>query len=426
VDYSSYRNGPAEEFPVPRDGRNGERTTPGPTDSEPSIRYIAWTIDRMLESVRDHLQVDVTYLSRLTESEQIVEVATGAAEELGLTPGTRIPLEETYCPQMVVGDAPAIVHDIDTDRNEAGGVLVSAGIRSYVGVAVRLADGRLHGTLCCVSSSPDPTLSLRDVQFLKAIAQIIADQIDQAEELRSDWDSRVDQVRRYVGGEGLDVRFQPIVDLRDGRVIGAEALARFDDGAPPLTWFAEAARIGLGTDLERTAARLALRCAEGLPDGTYVSINTSPGFLMEGALQELVDRFPGPRLVLEVTEHAAISDYPAVRTAVEPLLDRGARLAVDDAGSGFASFRHVVQLSPDILKLDRLLVRDIGSDPIQHALAETLTAFAERIGSTVTAEGIEDAPAVVALRQLGVTHGQGYHFARPTTLPLATCRYPVS
>lgn len=409
---------------MPPRGRDGAGR--GPAGVERSIRDIGGTIDRVLESVREHLHVDVTYLARLTETDQVVEVAAGAADEFGLVPGTRIPLDETYCARMVAGDEPAIVHDIDPERSESGDVLVSTGIRSYVGVGVRLADGRLHGTLCCASRSPDPSLSLRDVQFLKAIAQIIADQIDQADEIRGDWDARIEQVRRYVGGAGLEVRFQPIVDLRDGRVVGAEALARFDDDAPPPRWFAEAARVGLGTDLERAAARLALDSARDLPEDTYVSLNTSPTFLVEGALEDLTSGFPDHRLVLEVTEHAAISDYDAVRTALEPFLDRGARLAVDDAGAGFASFRHVVQLSPDILKLDRLLVRDIGSDPIQHALAETLTMFADRIGSTVTAEGIESPRTVDALRQLGVPHGQGYHFARPGSLPLPTRRYAVS
>jgi EAL domain-containing protein (putative c-di-GMP-specific phosphodiesterase class I) len=94
----------------------------------------------------------------------------------------------------------------------------------------------------------------------------------------------------------------------------------------------------------------------------------------------------------------------------------GVRLAVDDAGSGWASLSHILKLRPDIIKLDITLTRDIAVDPIKRALGASLVAFGQDIGSTLIAEGIETAEEQKALDQLGVSWGQGYYIARPGEL----------
>jgi EAL domain-containing protein (putative c-di-GMP-specific phosphodiesterase class I) len=120
--------------------------------------------------------------------------------------------------------------------------------------------------------------------------------------------------------------------------------------------------------------------------------------------------------VAEVTEHARISDYGKLDRALAPLRRRGMRLAVDDAGAGFASLRHILRLNPDFIKLDRTLIDQIDRDRSKQALAAGLISFADKSGATIIAEGIERAAEVKTLVDLGVSYGQGYYLARPGPL----------
>jgi EAL domain-containing protein (putative c-di-GMP-specific phosphodiesterase class I) len=104
--------------------------------------------------------------------------------------------------------------------------------------------------------------------------------------------------------------------------------------------------------------------------------------------------------------------------ALASLRSRGAQLMVDDAGAGFASFKHIVDLKPDVIKLDLSLTRDIDTDPLRRALAASVLAFADEVGASIVAEGIETYSELDALRALGVRYGQGYLLARPGRGPV--------
>ena len=147
----------------------------------------------------------------------------------------------------------------------------------------------------------------------------------------------------------------------DARVVGYEALARFLEQPPrtPDVWFREAAEIGRQDRLEVAVVRKALRRFALLPGSAYVSLNASPQTILAGALTETLEHYPGNRLVLEITEHVSVDDYASIVKAVEPLRRRGLRIAVDDAGAGYASFRHILKLRPDLIKLDTSLIRQM-------------------------------------------------------------------
>jgi EAL domain-containing protein (putative c-di-GMP-specific phosphodiesterase class I) len=138
-------------------------------------------------------------------------------------------------------------------------------------------------------------------------------------------------------------------------------------------------------------------------------------------LFELLAAAPTDRLVLELTEHVAVADYDALAEPLDRLRWSGVRLAVDDAGSGFASLQHILNLAPDVIKLDRALVRNVDADPARASLAGSLVAFAERIGADLVAEGIENDRERVALQRLGVRCGQGFHLGPP--LPVTAARH---
>jgi EAL domain-containing protein (putative c-di-GMP-specific phosphodiesterase class I)/CheY-like chemotaxis protein len=228
----------------------------------------------------------------------------------------------------------------------------------------------------------------------------------------------VARVRSVLERRAITIAYQPIADLRTGRVVGLEALSRFADDPvrTPDQWFAEASEVGLGSDLELAAIELALEQLSIVPEDLFISINVSPGYLADGLLDSVVGD-DDDRLVVELTEHVKVDEYGPLLDAVGALRERGVRAAVDDAGAGFASLQHILKLGPDLIKLDLSLTRDIDADPIRRALASSLVTFAHEVGAQIVAEGIETPSEQHALSSLGVTMGQGYHLARPGPLP---------
>lgn len=239
---------------------------------------------------------------------------------------------------------------------------------------------------------------------------------------------RVRRVERALEPAAFAMVFQPVVDLRSGLVVGVEALARFrpDPQRSPALWFAEAAEVGRQAELEVAAVRAAWSHLDEIPDRMYLSVNASPQTVLTQAFQQLFDQHGAERLVVEVTEHAAVDDYEALGDALLRLRSRGARLAVDDAGAGYASLRHILRLDPDVIKLDVSLTRGIDRDSRRRALACALIPFAEQIGATITAEGIETQQELDALRELGVCYGQGFFLAPPAPVPLLGWSAPAA
>jgi PAS domain S-box-containing protein len=205
--------------------------------------------------------------------------------------------------------------------------------------------------------------------------------------------------------------FQPIVELRTGAVVGYEALSRFADGVPPDVTFGLAGRCGLGLELEMATMRAAIDASAVLPGGAYLSLNASPALIGSGEIGGLLRGCERP-VVLEITEHVAIDDYSAIRGALVGL-GPTVRLAVDDAGAGYASMRHILELAPDFVKLDIGLIRRIDADPARQALLAGMGYFAVKRKVRLVAEGIEAARELATLRTLGISYGQGYLLGRP-------------
>ena len=213
----------------------------------------------------------------------------------------------------------------------------------------------------------------------------------------------------------LDTVLQPIIDLSSGAAVGVEALTRFpaDPARTPDRCFAEAAEVGLRTELELAALHAALALRRRLPAGLYLAVNAGPDTVLSPQFTALGADGLLDGVVLEITEHAPVDDYVALARVLTPLRAAGLRVAIDDAGAGFASLRHILRLDPDLIKLDMALTQGMHRDRAKHALATALISFANEIGAAVVAEGIEEAAEVEALRALGVRYGQGFHLRRP-------------
>lgn len=216
---------------------------------------------------------------------------------------------------------------------------------------------------------------------------------------------------------GMGIVYQPIVDIRRGTIVGVEALARFADRTPD-AWFADAWSVGLGLELEIEAIRRALVGLDDLPPRVFMSVNAAPETIMSHELENLLASVPGDRIVVEITEHDAVTDYAELNVAIARLRARGVQLAIDDVGAGFSSFQHVLRLRPDKIKLDRSLTNHVDENPVLAALAAAMVTFAGSLGARICAEGIETVGQLVSLQKLGIPFGQGYFLAKPGPLPL--------
>jgi PAS domain S-box-containing protein len=205
--------------------------------------------------------------------------------------------------------------------------------------------------------------------------------------------------------------FQPIVEVATGTTVGFEALTRFTGGVRPDIVFERAHRAGLGIELERATLNAALHAARDLPVGAYLTLNMSPAFVTSGEPAGLLKGVTRS-LVIEVTEHEVIEDYAALRAHLAALRP-GVRLAIDDAGAGYASLRHMLELEPEIVKLDIAIIRDVDTDPGRNALVDGMKYFADKRQITLIAEGVETAAELAALREIGIPHAQGFFLSRP-------------
>jgi EAL domain-containing protein (putative c-di-GMP-specific phosphodiesterase class I) len=230
-----------------------------------------------------------------------------------------------------------------------------------------------------------------------------------------------ERVVRAIEDRAFRIVFQPIFDLERGDVVGMEALARFSDlpERPPNVWIAEAEAVGMLLDLELALAKAALDQLEALPSDVYLSLNLSPETAMSDRLGGLLEVADPSRIVVELTEHAPVADYDELRESLSSLRERGVRLAIDDAGAGFASLRHIVRLDPDVIKLDITLTRRIERDPVRQALTVALVSFANQVGATVVAEGVETELQLEALRAAGIRFVQGFLLGPPGPAPAA-------
>jgi EAL domain-containing protein (putative c-di-GMP-specific phosphodiesterase class I) len=375
------------------------------------------SIERILSLARAALDMDLAVMSAF-DGDFVVQALDGEHEWFDLDIGSRIPVDQTYCGRMTTGELPHLVNDAALDARTADLPLTrEAGIGAYIGVPIRLWDGTLYGTLCCLSRAAEPSLNGRDVRFLRVLAEIVADQLDrdqlESEKRRLEWS----RIRSILDRDQVDVEFQPVFDLLDCTIVSLEALARFwtEPMRSPSVWFAEANEVGLGAELELAAIRSALQRIDEFPAGVALALNVSPSTALDPRFCDLLLDV-AERIVIEITEHAQVDDYDALASALAPLRERGAQLAIDDVGAGFANLRHILRLAPDIVKLDLSLTQEIARDPARKALATSLVGFAAGVGAAIVAEGISSDEDLKLLRALGVDYGQGFYLARPSAL----------
>lgn len=383
---------------------------------QPSIGTEA--VDKVLREIRNHLGMDVAFVAEFRKTDRIFR----HVDARGRTPvqaGDAAPLEQGYCQRVVDGRLPELIPDA---QQVAEAMKLpetrEIPIGSHVSVPIRLSDGRIFGTLCCFSFAADPTLGERDLKMMHVFAAVLAGQIDSDLVQQRKFAESVDRISDALAAGQPTIVYQPIYELGAARLAGLECLARFhsEPRRPPNEWFEEAGSVDMGVELELAAIRRALLALPRLPEDIYLAINCSPRTILNDGLRDILQGVEARRIVLEVTEHDYIEDYPSLLCVLAPLRALGLRVAIDDAGAGYASMRHVLNIQPELIKLDVSLTRNIDTDAKRRALASALIAFARETGARIVAEGVECEAELQTLKALGASNAQGYFLARPMSL----------
>ena len=375
------------------------------------------TVRRVLELARSFLGMEVAWVSQLHGDQQMVTHVDSAEPARLPHPGLVRNAAGSYCLHVLEGRLPRVVPDtaIDPVARDLPATREFA-IGAYVGIPVLGTDGTLKAMLCCTSSTRQPHLKDVDLRLLEMLAGILAE-LDVSDTKPDALESVRRRTRGAIRGQGRSLVLQPIVDVLTGLADGVEALARFDSPQPPCEWFAQAEPVGLRLPLEIAAARTALAALDRPGHVGYLSLNLSAEAILSEEFSALVAATDPCRLVVEITEHAAVEDYEALTTALRRPRAAGLRLAVDDAGAGYASLRHILKLSPDFIKIDLSLVRDIHLDEVRQALVTLLVHFARKVDAVLVAEGVEQQAELDTLVGLGVRHMQGYLLCPPCADP---------
>lgn len=375
-------------------------------------------IAEILRAVRNHLGMPFAFVSELVGTQRVFRYVDSNAQRQPFRAGDSGPLRDSYCAQVIDGRLPPLMQD--TAEHAAARALpatTAIPVGAYISVPIQLTDGSVFGTFCCFSDRPDYSLNARDLELMTAFSGVIARQIERHKAATQQKNEKLSRIKHTIEHDQFSVFFQPIRSLVNGRLVGLEALSRFPGKhpRPPYRWFAEAWEVGLGVELEMLAIKKGLRALHSI-GGAYVAVNVSPATVLSGKLEALLHDVPPRRLVLEITEHALVDDYPSLHEALVPLRRHFVRIAIDDAGSGYSTMNHIIALKPDLIKLDAYLTTKLEDDPIKRALLRAMVTFADEIRCDLVAEGIETEAQRAILANLGVRNGQGYLLGRPAPL----------
>lgn len=239
--------------------------------------------------------------------------------------------------------------------------------------------------------------------------------------------SMMEELARIIDAGEIETLFHEVIDRRERRVFGYEALVRGPSGSPlhlPLNLFAAASAFGRARELELLCIEAALEAYSKRRLAGNLFLNASPAtFLHFRAeveyLREAMARHgirPGD-VILELTEQSVMRDYDSMREAVVGIRDLGCRIAMDDLGAGYSSVRTWSELRPDFVKLSRDFVSNVDADPLKSEFLRSIIDIARAGQSAVIAEGVETAGECAELAELGVEYLQGFYFGEPAAEP---------
>ncbi|MDO9108509.1 MAG: bifunctional diguanylate cyclase/phosphodiesterase [Coriobacteriia bacterium] len=321
---------------------------------------------------------------------------------------------------VVVLSPPRNSVTIDADARQLIVQKVEQSIREYLVGAMDPAVYKKFG--CYVGAA---TVSFdKDVRLERLVHDGLDSALRDSSSRESvDHERRRDLLAEIIRKEQVRTLVHPIFNLDDMSILGYEALSRGpvdSEFERPDKLFHVAYDTDLVLRLERLCRKKAIEAGAKLPAGRLLFINIEPEAVADPELREIMtttllaqSNITADRIVLEITERSAITDFSSFRSTLEYVRALGFQVAVDDAGAGYGSLQCLAEVHPEWLKIDLSLIRDVDTDEIRSQLVGSLASFADKIGVGLIAEGIETIGELAKLRELGVRYGQGFLFARP-------------
>lgn len=376
----------------------------------------AATVDELLGLVRSYARVDVAFVGEFSHGRRIIRFVCGEGPAATTLVDRSHALGHTYCRLIAENRIPATIPDVrDVPELRGLSITTELDIGCYVGVPIHLADGSLYGTLCGFAHEPVDELAVDLPWLLHVVAEALARRLESPEDRFVDVLAVHERIEAVLADPtSLEIVHQPIVTVDTMSSAGFEALSRFpgDTPEPPHVWFADAHAVGLGVDLEILAVRRALETMDAVPYDAFLSVNVGGAALHSRQFAALLETVHPGRLVVELAEgepdHESLSAHHR-----QALRQAGVRLAVDDLGAGFAGLSRLVDLRPEIVKMDRFLTIGVGDDPRRSALLAAALHFCQATGATLVAEGIERPEDLATIVDLGVPLAQGHLLGRP-------------
>jgi diguanylate cyclase (GGDEF)-like protein len=231
------------------------------------------------------------------------------------------------------------------------------------------------------------------------------------------------EVRRAIAREEIQPHFQPIVDMRTGKVVKLEMLARWPHpvrgSVPPDRFIPIIEQLGLMSEFSLSMVRRVCRAAKAWPADIAISINlttheicdlTTPLKLLNVAME---CEFPPTRLEIEITEKALVKDIAAAKQVIAALRFAGVKVMLDDFGAGYSGLGYLRELAFDCIKIDRSFIANLCRQDESRKIVGAIQSLAESLDLATVAEGIEDQDICEVVKQIGCTYGQGFYFSKP-------------
>ncbi len=388
-------------------------------DSQSHAQNASRLIQEILKVTRIQLDMEVAFVSRFIDGARVFQYVDSSAGVHIIAVGDGGPANESYCQQVVDMVTPQLIKDAQQEPSVAHLAATKAvPVGAHLSVPIYLAGGRCYGTFCVFSRKPNPELSNADLAGFKLMSSIVTNLLTDIAYSQVQFDELKRQVAYVIAEQRTFLLAQPIVDIHDdSHHVGFEALCRVEGQAwPPEKLFKDAQLVGLSMELNSVVVRAALSLLPQLHAEQYLAINVTPDFIASETFLHALQGADLAQVVIEITEHAAVNNYSKMMDNIEKVRAMGAKIAIDDVGAGYSSFRHILKVHPDIIKLDRSLIEAIDHDIEKQRLLSALVPFANQMGYKIVAEGVETYDELMTLAANGIELVQGYYFAKPARL----------
>jgi EAL domain-containing protein (putative c-di-GMP-specific phosphodiesterase class I) len=365
-----------------------------------------------------------------------------------------LPRDRSIFEMVLARNGPVVVSDVSEHPNDQCGrmILRRLEVASFASVPVRSPDGKILGVLTIFSARPRRTMTVDELRMLENLAELVAGQLElrrlrvgipsrsmpkvrRREEERKAWPGKHD-LRRALDQHEFVLHYQPEIDLTTRRIVGLEALIRWEHPQfgliPPMDFIplAETNEMILPIGdwvLREVCMQIQRWCSvdEG-HRALRICVNLSARQFAREGLADHVEALlrqsgiSSRQLGLEITESSLIPDMHTALEVLGSLRRLGVSLSMDDFGTGYSSLSYLHSFPIDVIKIDRSFVGRMteGDQPLQ--IVRTIIELARVLGMDVVAEGIETCEQYLLLRELGCRFGQGYLFARPLTAEKVT------